>query len=73
MTWLDDLALETVIVHTRDGFSFKGLKSSVYDDSIVLIEARLLEDEGMSKVINGEVAIPREQVHFIQKLPPGEA
>lgn len=73
MTWLDDLTLETVIVHTRDGMSFKGLKSSVYDDSLVLKEARILEDEGMSSIINGEIAIPRERVHFIQLLPPGDA
>lgn len=69
MSWLDELTLDTVIVHTRDGMSFKGLKSSVYEDSIVLKEARVLEDEGMSTVLNGDVAIPREQVHFIQLLP----
>ena len=72
MSWLDDLTLDTVIVHTRDGMSLKGLKSSVYEDTIVLKEARVLEDEGMSSVINGEVAIPRERVHFIQLLPAGE-
>jgi hypothetical protein len=66
MTWLDAVTLETVIVHTRDGMSLKGLKSSVYDDSIVLKEARVLEAEGLSSLINGEVVIPREQVHFIQ-------
>lgn len=73
MTWLDELMLETVIVHTRDGMSFKGLKSSVYDDSLVLKEARVLEDEGMSTILNGEVAIPRERVHFIQLLTSGDA
>lgn len=69
MTWLDDLTLETVIVHTRDDMSFKGLKSSVYDDCLVLKEARVLEGEGVSSVINGEVVIPRERVHFVQILP----
>lgn len=69
MTWLDDLTLETVIVHTRDGMSFKGIKQTVYDDSLVLREARVLQDEGMSTILNGEVAIPRERVHFIQLLP----
>lgn len=66
MTWLDDLTLETVIVHTTDGMSFKGVKSSVYDDALVLRDARMLEGDGMSSVINGEVAIPRERVHFLQ-------
>ena len=73
MTWLDDLTLDTVIVHTRDGMSFKGLKSSVYDDSLVLSEARVLEDDGVSKILDGEIAIPREQVHFVQLLPVGDA
>lgn len=71
MTWLDDLTLETVLVHTRDGMSFRGLKSSVYDDCLVLKEARVLEDEGVSSVLNGEVVIPRERVHFVQLLPQG--
>lgn len=66
MTWLDDLTLETVVVHTRDGMSLKGLKSTVYEDCLVLREARVLEDEGMTRVLDGEIAIPREQVHFLQ-------
>jgi hypothetical protein len=74
MTWLDDLTLDTVIVHTTDGMSFKGLKSSVYDDCLVLREARVLEDDGMSKILDGEVAVPRERVHFVQVLAsPGDA
>lgn len=74
MTWLEQLTLDTVIVHTTDGLSFKGLKQTVYDDSLVLKEARVLEGEtGMSKILDGEIAIPRERVHFIQLLPPGGA
>ena len=69
MTWLDGLTLDTVIVHTTEGMSFKGLKSSVYDDSLVLTDARVLEDEGMTKQLNGEVVVPREKVHFLQILP----
>jgi hypothetical protein len=69
VTWLDDVALETVIVHTTESMSFKGLKVTVYDDSVVLREARVLEDEGMSTILNGEVVIPRDRVHFIQRVP----
>lgn len=69
MTWLEDLTLETVIVHTTEDMSVKGIKVTVYDDSIVLRDARVLQDEGMSQVLNGEIAIPRERVHFIQRLP----
>lgn len=73
MTWLDDLTLETVIVHTRDDMSFRGLRSSVYDDCLVLREARVLEGEGVSSVLNGEVVIPREQVHFVQIVSSQDA
>lgn len=73
MTWLDDVTLQTVLVHTRDDMSFRGVKSSVYDDCLVLKEARVLEDEGVSSVLNGEVVIPRERVHFIQILSGDEA
>lgn len=72
MTWLDDVSLETVIVHTRDDMSLRGLKSSVYDDCLVLREARVLEGEGVSSVLNGEVVIPRERVHFIQVVAAGD-
>ncbi len=71
MTWLDGLTLETVIVHTKTGHSIKGLKRTVYDDSVVLSDARVLEDEGMSSLLNGEIAVPRENVDFIQ-IVPGE-
>lgn len=73
MTWLDDLTLETVIVHTTDGMSFKGLKSSVYDDSLVLRDVRVLQDDGATEQLNGEIAIPRERVHFVQMLTPESA
>lgn len=73
MTWLADVTLETVIVHTTDGQSFKGLKQTVYDDSLILTDARVLEAEGMSSVINGEAVIPRDRVHWIQRLPPESA
>lgn len=70
MTWLDGLTLDTVIVHLKTGFSIKGLKSTVYDDALVLRDARVIEDEGMASVMNGEVAIPRENVDFMQIVPP---
>lgn len=68
MTWLDDLTLDTVIVHTTEGMTFKGLKSSVYDDSMVLREVRVLQEDGATEQLNGDIAIPRERVHFVQLL-----
>jgi hypothetical protein len=73
MTWLDALTFSTVIVHTKNGMSFKGIKQTVYDDCLMLRDARVLEDEGMSRVLNGEVAIPRENVDFMQLMPPGDS
>lgn len=66
MTWLDGLTLETVIVHTRDGQSFKGLKSVVHDDCVVLRDVILLDDNESSVELNGLIAVPREQVSFLQ-------
>ena len=65
MTWLDALTLDTVIVHTTHGTSFKGLLRSVHDDCLVLNDAMLLEDTGPT-MLNGDVVIPREQVGFMQ-------
>lgn len=65
MTWLDDVTLETVIVNTPTGRSFKGLKSAVHDDCIVLKHVIVLETDA-STTIEGELVIPREQVEFVQ-------
>jgi hypothetical protein len=43
VTWLDDLTLETVIVHIDDGPSLKGLKQAVYDDGLLIKDAITLE------------------------------
>lgn len=65
MTWLDALTLETVIVHTKDGMSFKGIKAHVHDDGILLKDVVLLEDTGVVEV-DHQPFIPRENVSFIQ-------
>ena len=67
MAWLEDLTLETVIVHTTHGPSLKGLKTAVHDDCIVLRDALVLEDA--ATLIAGEVVIPRERVLFMQLVP----
>lgn len=67
MTWLDSLTLETVIVHTTDGMSIKGLKSVVHDDCLVLRDAMLVEPEAQT-VLGGDLVIPREKVAFMQLI-----
>lgn len=68
MTWLDDVTMNTVIVHYVDGgASVKGIKAAVYDDSIVLRDALMLPDEDQAPIqIDGVWVIPREQVRSIQ-------
>lgn len=68
-TWLAALTLETVIVTTTFGESFKGIKSAVHDDCIVLREAMLLADDETAHVLGGEIVIPREKLGFIQLVP----
>lgn len=67
MTWLDDLTLETVLVHQRDGLSLRGLKYAVYDDCIVLRDAMLVEQESQEP-LKGLIVIPRDNVSFMQVM-----
>lgn len=69
MGWLDDVTLSTVVVHTRDGFSIKGLKAAVYDDCIVLRDAMVLEAEA-TEILNDLLVIPRENLSFLQVIDP---
>jgi hypothetical protein len=64
VTWLDDLTLETVIVHVNDGPSLKGLKQAVYGDGLLLRDVMTLEDP--PAMLNGVVFVPRERVVLLQ-------
>jgi hypothetical protein len=65
VTWLDSLTLSTVVVHTVAGPSFKGLRAAVHDDCIVLREVTVPDGDQVA-VLAGNIAIPREQVSFLQ-------
>jgi hypothetical protein len=69
MTWLDDLTLETVIVHIDDGPSLKGLKQAVYDDGLLIKDAITLE--GATEKLDGLLFIPRERVVLLQLVGGG--
>jgi hypothetical protein len=69
MTWLDDLTLETVIVHIQDGPSLKGLKQAVYDDGLLIKDAITLE--GATEKLDGLLFIPRERVVLLQLVGGG--
>jgi hypothetical protein len=65
LTWLDDLAFETVVVHLKDGTSIKGLRGAVHDDGLLLREACLLEEAGVV-MLDSDPWIPRENVSWMQ-------
>ena len=66
--WLDDLKLESVIVHTlHNGPSYRGNVAAVYGDGVLLADVVNL-DEPDQVVEAGSSLIPREQVHRIQLL-----
>lgn len=68
MTWLDDLTLSSVIVHTRDnGPSYRGNVAATYDDGVLLNDVVNLDEPEMV-VEAGDSFIPREQVARIQRL-----
>jgi len=77
MTWLDAVALDTMIVHTTHGEVVKGLKAAVYDDCLIVREAHLLEYPGKPPeddsvtLLAGDFVIPRERVHYLQRLSNG--
>lgn len=66
MTWLDDITLDTVIVHQRDGMSIKGVKAAVHEDCVILRDAAVLQGDGITTLLGGEILIPRENVAFMQ-------
>ena len=66
MTWLDGLTFETVIVHTTDGSSVRGLKEAVYDDGLLLRDAAYLEGEDLPEATMASYFVAREVVRGMQ-------
>lgn len=65
MRWLNQLTHRTVIVHTAEGDSFRGVLTGVFRDCLVLIHAYYMATEG-DTTIDGEVVIPRPHVAWMQ-------
>lgn len=66
-SWLKRVEAGTVVVHTADGRSIRGVLTGVYRDELVLAHAAYLSVEG-PRELSGEVAVPRENVAFVQRL-----
>ena len=72
MTWLDALTFDTVIVHQKDGPSLKGVRSAVHDDCVVLRDVLVLLEGDAPHQLDGVIAVPRENVGFMQILDPAK-
>jgi hypothetical protein len=68
MTWLDDVTLESVVVHVDSGPSLRGLKSAVHDDCLVLRDVLAYNEDDAPAQLDGLQVIPRERILFIQKV-----
>ena len=72
--YLKDLEAETVVVHTRDGASIRGVLLAAHSDVYVLRHAAYLNGDGSKVALDGEALIPITRVGFIQRiLETGEA
>jgi hypothetical protein len=68
LTWLADLSLGTVIVHTcNNGPSLRGNTAAVYDDGVLLSEVVNLDEEP-HVVEAGTQFVLRERIERIQLL-----
>lgn len=68
MTWLDDVTLETVVVHVDNGPSMRGLKQTVHDDCLIVRDALVFHENDAPQQLDGLLVIPRERILFIQAL-----
>jgi small nuclear ribonucleoprotein (snRNP)-like protein len=66
--YLKQLEAETVVVHTRDDASIRGVLTAVHSDVYVLRHAAYLNPDGSKVIADGEVLIPVNRVAFLQRI-----
>lgn len=64
--YLSKLVKASVVAHTRDGRSVAGVLLGVYRDTLVLGHAAYLLDDGRREPLEGDLAIPRDNLAFLQ-------
>lgn len=69
--WIDRLTRRSVVVHTRDGASMRGILVAAHRDCLVLAHVRYLAGEG-EVTVDGEAVVPRDTVAWLQVMPLGE-
>lgn len=68
-THFRSLRRSTIVLHTRDGQSFRGVLVGDYRDCVVLANAVLLADEGVADLA-GSIGVPRSNVAWWQEHLP---
>ena len=66
--YLKKLEAETVVMHTRDGSSIRGVLLAVHSDVYVLRHAAYLNGDGSTVAIDGEALVPVTRTAFIQRI-----
>lgn len=71
--WLDGKTRRSVAVHTTGGQSLTGVLVTVAADVLVLRHARILDPHsGGTPPLDGDVAVPKSRVAFVQVLAAGD-
>jgi len=73
MGWVRRLERESVVVHTKDDRSIKGVLMRAHNDCLVLTQYRYLSETASDELLPGEAVVLRANVSWIQRLPPAEA
>jgi hypothetical protein len=71
--YLKQIEAQTVVLHTRDDASIKGVLVAVHSDVYVLRHAAYLNPDGSQVAADGEVLVPVGRVAFLQRLGDGGA
>jgi hypothetical protein len=71
MRWIENLRYLTVVVHTTQGESLRGVMTGAYRDSVVLAHVEFLAGD-TTTTIDGEAVVPRERIAWIQTLQAKE-
>lgn len=69
-SWIRAAVADTVVVHTTDNRSIRGVLTDVTKSELILKRAQYLAPGG-SNTLAGEVGIFRDKVAFIQRLTNG--
>lgn len=68
LKWIERQTKSTVVLHTRDGQSIRGVLIRAYSDCVVLHHAAFLSPGGGETQVDGEVILPRPNLSWLQVI-----